>query len=1140
MRSNPERNLRLSLQAVADLPMAKRKRVVGGLDPWKLLAPPWQGLLLVVIQETPLPDEEDGHPTRSGQSMLMMNRKIGRRGGKASRGSPLSQRLDDAGALVDSSSGTPAYRLASLLVHKTLKSESWDDGLDSLIDELRSVCMQGVHPVWGEMAEKTPILAQFASFPVVEIEESEGEVDAEWARLARIDPNDIAALGELLAIPFPASLEAKCEVEIRRLATSLSRRSHTKEWLAGNIDSSLLEMSGPARILSSILMVACGEERAGESLTLSAEEIPVTADLVADLLLLMEIRSDAEVDWETALAHSSDDGLGQAIKSEIWSRLPLKVGRNLSLSALQQGLQLLGDAGIDDSEVRWSLVVAHFDNGDVEKAREIISALKIKRSEHFEIVGEVTGGDSMGNAWMADQIDGFPISQLVSVVEDETSDNSLRITAAQKLQRKSPTEWMNTLEVLVPLLTSNAEVEKLAEAMSAVGDVALDYPWEVILVHHLHLATAEAELSRWLKRQYSLAVVVYEDTQPPTTLSDLSVALLRLLEGSHVDLNSIAKSLSREGFLAFKACRYSLTDPEMMIRESELEKMAEGVAEAKLGLMERKLFASVVENVTLNRAAFDMQRGEDEGDADRIEQLIAGRDIRHQLLLAIKEMVLEHHISVPSLIPWLQTNEPTSVHHLLVRAAVCARNGERLEAARIYSKAGNARDELQFDDCISLLRTSLIHFAHAENWVEANKVLQQTLELSPSLTPRFKLYLKVQYFASQNQHDKATQLLLEASKDEVQREVFTDDGELELKTFLEPSVEKLDRLMRYPISRKLPEEPFQGRIRAAMRSCERRGRRQSKVSEIERSYNESIRAEDLNGLYILASEQSDIDPLRGLALLDRAIHSGKILEHKAKKLKNSMISLYQRYSEDLAVSDRRLLRNLSLQNLVVVDTNILIDALQRRIAQSLEMSSDIRLDLVGHRHFHHMLLYFAKQNRLMLHVTATAEAELRAFVDKEGRLLSLFDEMFINPQSWAEATSAEKIDDIINGILKDFNTWRAPRTAPVHKTVELTELEEFLLGHREIYEQLTDYKLPRSHGNRSVLGKHEEAIFPEAGDIEIMLTCANMAGMSLPKIGSIIVASQDSDFTHVTRAFEDEFGFTVAKNTKQLRQLLFT
>jgi hypothetical protein len=49
-----------------------------------------------------------------------------------------------------------------------------------------------------------------------------------------------------------------------------------------------------------------------------------------------------------------------------------------------------------------------------------------------------------------------------------------------------------------------------------------------------------------------------------------------------------------------------------------------------------------------------------------------------------------------------------------------------------------------------------------------------------------------------------------------------------------------------------------------------------------------------------------------------------------------------------------------------------------------------------------------------------------------------------------------------------------------------------------------------------------------------------MAGMSLPKIGSIIVASQDSDFTHVTRAFEDEFGFTVAKNTKQLRQLLLT
>jgi hypothetical protein len=1139
VRSNPERNLRLSLQAVADLPMAKRKRVVGGLDPWKLLSPPWQGLLLVAIQETPLPDEGDGHSIRTGQS-VMMKRKIGRRGGKASIGNPLSHRLDDAGALVEPSSGTPAYRLASLLVHKTLKSESWDNGMDSLIDELRSVCMQGVHPVWGEMAEKTPILAQFAAFPVVEVEERAGEVDTEWVTHAHIDPTDLVALGELLSVPFPGLLEVKCEVEIRRLATSLARRSHTSEWLTANLDSSLLEMSGQARILSSILMVASGDERAGESLTLSAVEIPASADLVADILLLMEIRNNGEVDWKTAIAHSSDDGLGQAIKREIWSRLPLEVGRTLSLAALQEGMQLLTEAGIDDSEVRWSLVASHFADGDVEKAREILSELKIKRSEHFEIVDEVTDGDSMGNAMKTEQIDGFSISQLVSVVEDESSDDLLRINAAEKLQLKSPTAWIDALEVIVPLLVGNAKVETLASTLRAANDSTLIYPWEVILVHHLHLATADEETAEWLKSQYSLAVVIYEDTEPPSTLSELAVALLRLLEGSNVELNVIAESLSREGFLAFKTCRYSLTDPEMLIRESELEKMVEGVAAAELGGMEGKLFTSVVENVTLNRAAFDMQRGEDEGDVDRIEQLIVGCDIRHQLLLAIKEMVLEHHISVPSLIPWFQNNEPTSVHHLLVRAAVCARNGERLEAARIYSQAGNTRDELHFDDCISMLRTSLIHFAHAENWVEAYRVLQQTLELSPSLTPLFKLYLKVQYFASQNRQDEATKILLEAAMEDVERKVFNDADELEYRTFNEPTVEKLDRLMRYPISRKLPEEPFQGRIRAAMRSCERRGRRQSKVSEIERAYNESIRSEDLNSLYILATEQSDIDPLRGLALLDRAIHSGQILEHKARKLKDSMISLYQRYSDDLAVSDRRLLRNLSLQNLVVVDTNILIDALQRRIAQSLDMSSDIRLDLVGHRHFHHMLLYFAKQNRLVLHVTATAEAELRSFAEKEGRLQSLFDEMFINPQSWAKETSDEKIEALISGILKDFNTWRVPRSAPAHKIVQLAELEEFLLGHREIYEQLTDFKLHRSHGNRSVIGEHEEAIFPEAGDIEIMLTCANLAGKSLPKIGSIIVASQDSDFTHVTRAFEDEFGFTVAKNTKQLRQLLIT
>ena len=1136
MRSSSEKNLRLSLNAVADLPQSKRVRVVSGKSSWKVLSPSWQGLLIVAIQETPIPDSES---STSSSPMMMRNRKIGRRGGKARHGNPLTERLESVDELIGSDSPAP-YRLASFLTHKTLKAETWDSGLDGLVEELRQECMKGVHPVWGEMAEKTPILAQFAAFPVLEVEESETEITLEWIEIARIDPADSKALGQLLSQPFPIELSAVNQVEIRRLATGLSRKKRSLEWLQSNVNPILLEMESQEKILSALLLVALGDERSEQCLSEVATDIPVAAELVGDLLLLMALRNGGEIAWPQALKLPALTPLEQAITTESWSQLGLELGRTLTLEQLKQGKEWLDQNGIDNSGLDWSLVVVYSQTGEEEKARTILSGLKITRTEHFEIARSISEGGELDGAWMEEQIEDFSALQLSSLVEDDSGEIGFRIRAAELLLEKSPSHWRDSLEMLIPIFASESAIEKLTEALQAVENAALEYPWEVILVHHLHPATASEEVGQWLQGTHEDAVNYYEDSAASRALSELSITLLRLLEGSNIDMAIIAGVLSKDGFKAFKQCCHSLEETNMMLRESELSKVVDGVAQANISIIERKLFDSVVENATLNRAAFDMQRDEEDGDADRIENLVDGQDIRHQLLLAIQEMVLEHYIAVPSLIPWYQDHAPTSVNHLLARAAVAARNGKWQEAGRIYSQAGNRHDVLEFDQCTSLLRTSLIHFAHAKSWKEASNVLKNNAELSPSLTPRFKLYLQVQFLASSGQNDAATNLLLEDSKIDVEREIYNDDNELESRMFIEPSLELLDRLMGYPISRNLPVEPFQGRVRAAMRNCEKQStrRRRSKISEVERSYNELLRAGDIEGLYALASEQSEIDHLRGLALLDRAIHSKQILSHKVKMLKNSMLSLYQRHSEDLAVYDRRLLRNLSLQNLVIVDTNILIDALQRRLALALEMSSDIRLDLVGHRHFHHMLLHFANEKKIALHVTTAAEQELHAFCKKNDRLRALFKGMHISAQSWKDETSKEKIAFLIKGILKDFNTWRVPRRVPVHKKIERSDMEKFLFSHLQIYEQLTDFKLSREHGKRTKIGDHEEAIFPEQGDIEIMLASANFAGQSLPKIGSIVVASQDSDFTHVTRAFEDEFGFTVAKNTKQLRQLL--
>ncbi len=1129
MRSSSENNLRACLKEVAELPMANRQRVVTRLDPWNVLPPSWRGLLMVAIQETEIPENDAG---QTGQPLVSMRKNIGRRGGKGKRGNIVIRKLETIANLIESSDEPDAFRLATLLVHKTLNASEWESNLDSMIDELRQSCSKGVHPVWSEMAEKTPILAQFASFPIAEIQDDVGEIDQQWLANARIDITDTIELGKFLSLPTPFALDAKSQVELRKISAVLNRRSRSIEWLQSNIDKSLLEMGGSGRIISAIILSALGSEKARDCLIQSADENPILESLVNDMQLLLDLRESKEINWSEAISIPEEDGLSRLIKTEAWSSLPLEFGRTLTVDELTEGLNLLSAAGVDDTEVRWSLVAANLSSKNVENARDLMSGLQISKSEHLQIAQSVGVVDL---DWMKTQMNELSIQQLLLLIESNKEDSKVRILAANQLHAKSPVEWKNCIGKIIPLFVENAEIEQLAIALMAIEGAELSFPWEVILVHHLHSATADKEISSWLDSSHQISVEVYPDNPPPRSLSELSTTLLSLLEGSSVDLGVIAKHLSKDSFQAFRACRYSFGEADILIRDSELEKLETGVAESELTGIERRLFESVVENVSLNRSAFEMQRDIREWSADSVEDLISAQSIRHQLLVGIKGMILEHHIPVPSLILWFQENDPNSVYHHIAKAAVSANNGNRLEAARGYSHAGNARSELEFNDCISLLRTSLIHFAHAENWVEARSVLSNNEELLPSITPRFQIYLDVQYYASQNQHEKATKILLKEAMDDVAREVFNDDGDVEIRMFHEPSTEKLHRMIRYPVSHGLPLEPFQGRIRAALRQSENRGRRSSRMGDFERQYNECIQNDDITTLYELASEQSEIAPLRGLTLLDRSIHSGKISSRSASKLQDSMRSLFQMHQKALSVSDRRLLRNLSLENLVIVDTNILIDSLYSRIADLLELSNNIRLDLVGNRYYHHMLLHLSNQFNLKLHIPKTAREELKAFSIKEDRLIGLFDKMHIDSEVWKKEVTSEKIESFVNQIIKDFNTWRPPINAPSLNTFERSNIEDFLLRHVKVYEKLTDMK---GKDDRTTISGHKHSVFPESGDIEIMLTCANLAGQSLPKIGTITVASQDSDFTHVSRAFEEEFGFAVAKNANQLRQHL--
>jgi hypothetical protein len=59
-------------------------------------------------------------------------------------------------------------------------------------------------------------------------------------------------------------------------------------------------------------------------------------------------------------------------------------------------------------------------------------------------------------------------------------------------------------------------------------------------------------------------------------------------------------------------------------------------------------------------------------------------------------------------------------------------------------------------------------------------------------------------------------------------------------------------------------------------------------------------------------------------------------------------------------------------------------------------------------------------------------------------------------------------------------------------------------------------------------------IYPEQGDIDIMYDCFIHASSTIPDLGSVLVASRDSDFMLISRALQDTFGFGVISNAQQL------
>ena len=1028
-----------------------------------------------------------------------------------------------------------AYRLAVLLSHKLLNKDDWDSSWETTETSLRNSCLEkGAHPVWGELAQHTPVFGQFAAFPVAKPKKKSSKKKVDMSA-AFIDPHsseDLAAALDSLATTVDS---ADAQVALRNVTSQLSAgRTLTPS-------DALLNLEGQASVLSALLHIATD----GDATDALARVEKVDKNLASELKDLVQLQNGQVDDWEASANAKGEHSLALRRRFLAWHHPP-ESSSEMDAVSLTKGLELLqnGDAPTQAIErVTWWRLAALHREGKSEETIETLTALKLdvhaELSHLLPLVSDLSNKDVQ--AWLESQIPHLDDGALVDIICGSGIHTETQALAAKHLSPENIEAWEQVLPVVIDIYTRSMNLRRLSEIIVKNDLTPLSHPYETLLAAHLLAAGKDNELWHAVRSAREKALDSVHSTDAPPSFSSTSEALLMLFEGENVDDERLGTLLDKNGLLAFGVIRRALREGGSGIVENkELNALQTSIAEADLSLMEEHLFAAVIDTLRLNRVALMLQHGtSDEATVESVNTLLSNENVPTAMIHSVRHLVLEHDLGLPSLVRWYQTNDPLSPWHTLARASVSASKKDELNAARDYRRAGD-HDGFDYEHKVVLYRKSLIHLAFAEQWKEAVELLEAQPSLRSAITKRFQLYLRVS-FTSMRSTNEATRLLKDFVRSTKIISQENESGELEEIEVTYFAEDDLDMLKTYPFEhqRVLPTDPFCGRVTAAVNSLQKNRRRQRNAFDTRFTQLMQGASPSLDELYDLATEAAKEKPVEGLMFLERAQNRGQFNVREIKRIADAEQGLFSAYKDQIPNGSRRYLRNLSLSPLVLIDTNVLVDALMDAIKQKLEVFTEASLDIGGHGHFHHVLLKRAQEGKIQLWLPKIVKQELTGIASDMNFLRNRFSDLLVPPHMLDTVFQKDVISEIVDKVLADYSTWR-PMDLQLEAEAEEEEnksgVTEFFKDYTEIYEEITAMKRTRGEPARTVIDGLD--VYPEAPDRTIMHLAIHLAKKSLGNLGTILVATRDSDFTLVSRALEERFGFGVAKNSRALNSFL--
>lgn len=1107
----------------------RRLNAVGKCPEYTLMDKPWKELVKLAVLETEIPGQDEDGETIAPSPRFRRGRRRGRQQSTIPSPTDIQSMTEE----------TPALRFALLLVNKFLHAEQWEEGdYASLETELREACLaQGVHSVWHEMAKRSNLFGQFSACPVAESKSTSKKKTLDLSEIA-IDPFDaISCLDVFKSIP-DEQYSAEDLVAMKRLIKRLS----SGKW--PSVESNLLEFEGNLSLVS--LLIALNTNGATDEIL---ERLRKANKSLAERYQLAMVLTGDSIEWSDDYLTQNDDDLGKALLKLAWLNGPLD-HMSPTTSQLEIGLEILIDAQAPTNRVdvvRWKMLQCYVEEARSDDALEIIQSISLEHdsdaSELLPLLIQLNHPDAF--SWLEANMNNIDEGGLVSIAQEDAFPTSLRAKALVLLRNQNGEGWTEVQSLAVHIFVQTLNLDELATILLEDELAIPTHPFETLIVAHLLSAGHDEVKWKLARSARKKALQVVQSTDVPASINEDEYKLLLLLEGrieESVSKLELTDTLPKKGILAVNQIVNALSSGgSHLVDEKHLSNVTESLNEGEMTDMGEALLRTIVSKLRLNNVRLSLERGDNTAQVvSLLETVLTQPSIPYPIVDGVRELMYEFDIGIESLVQWYQSHHPRSIWALLAQATLDASKGKNLSAARLFKRSADS-GEFAYDEEMMLYRKALIYFAFDKKWGEAKQLLSEHPNLRAAITKRFQLYLDVSHKASIQETAQATSMLKNFVKRQETIVEETEEGEkMRTKTIFKE--DELDLLHTYPDEhpKPLPKEPFTGRLLAATNALQRDYRTQSSKS-FDRRYRDIMlmRNPDAMEVHTLAQQASETSPLDALRILERAQLSGRFKDRN-KSFANLELVLFRRYQSDIRTSDRRYLRHLPLKPLVLVDTNIVIDALYQRLQEKLNRSNHFEDSTNQRSHFAGYLLYLAANDKVDLWLPKVVRSEVENITRSIDDIRSRFENALVDSEVLESTMSPENMKSIVDEIIFDFSTWAGNSDEIEAEAVSdevKSSMDAFLTQHNEIYDELT--KMRQHYEGKNIRTEIDgKKIYPQHPDRKIMQYASVLSNRPIDNVGAIVVATHDGDFTVVARAFEERFGFGIAKNSRTLKQWL--